>query len=148
MKNVGRIFIGQALSIAFFPFISFASTPSAVKLPVCTELSFDSCHPTEGVTPPKLFHSVDAEYPWKAQDERLEGMAVVRLIVDEKGKPQQVTITHSIADNLPVQHREAALRMDENALKAVKRFRFFPAKLEGHPVMVEITVEERFHLVP
>jgi TonB family protein len=148
LKNIGRIFIGQALSIAFLPFISFASTPSVMKLPVCTELSVDSCHPTEGVLPPKLFHSVDAEYPWKAEDNRLEGIAVLRLIVDEKGKPQDVTIIRSIADSLPVQHREAALQMDENAVKAVKKFRFFPAKLNGHPVIVEITVEERFHIGP
>lgn len=100
--------------------------PGVAQIPICDQIAIDSCHGTEGVTPPKLTHYVDAEYPEAARRERLEGASMVRLIIDQKGNPHDVAIKHSIADNFSALHHEAALKMDENAVKAVKKFRFVP----------------------
>ena len=134
------------LLIALSTYVSFAEAQGPTKLPVCSALSFDSCHETDGVTPPKLYYSVDPDYPRAARHEELEGTTVMWVIIDAKGKPQDVTIKHSIADALQPQHHDAAVQMDQNAVKAVKKFRFFPTKVNGRPVISRITIEMRFHL--
>jgi TonB family protein len=122
-------------------------SPIAVpKYLMCDAGTFLNCHKVAGVTPPKLIHSVDTKYPSKARHLRLEGMSVVKLIVDEKGQPQNVTNVRSFADKLPAEQRELGLKFDENAIKAVKKFRFGPSTLNGKPVPTEITVEENYHL--
>jgi TonB family protein len=111
-------------------------------------VAIDSCHETEGVTPPKLIHYVDADYPEQARRERLEGISTVQLIIDEKGNPHEVTVKHSIADSFSVLHRDAGMKMDANAIKSVKKFRFAPAMVRGQPAIVQINVEVNYHLLP
>jgi TonB family protein len=130
-------------------FVRKGSDGSPIAVPkylMCDAGTFLNCHKVAGVTPPKLIHSVDTKYPSEARHLRLEGMSVVKLIVDEKGQPQNVTIIRSFADKLPAEQREVGLKFDENAIKAVKKFRFEPSTLNGKPVPTEITVEENYHL--
>ena len=57
------------------------------------------------------------------------------LIVDAKGKPQNVHIKRCTDPSF-----------EENSLKAVEQFRFKPATKEGRPVSVYTSVEIRFRL--
>jgi TonB family protein len=117
------------------------------KFIVCDPRTFLNCHKEPGVTPPKLLHSVTAEYASEARRLHLEGMSVVKLIIDEKGRPQNVSIIRSFADKLPVGQQRAGRQMDQEAIEAVKRYRFHPATLNGQPVPTEVTIEVNFHLV-
>jgi TonB family protein len=90
----------------------------------------------DGVTPPVLTHSVDAEFPKaqrKAGKKAMQGVSVVGLIVDSKGRPQDIHINRSLAPDF-----------DKNAMDAVRQYRFEPGKRDAKPVAVSIQIEVNF----
>jgi TonB family protein len=90
----------------------------------------------DGVTPPALTYSVDAEFPKaqrKAGKKAMQGVSVVGLIVDSKGRPQEIHINRSLAPDF-----------DKNAMDAVRQYRFEPGKRDGKPVAVSIQIEVNF----
>jgi TonB family protein len=115
---------------------------------VCDHLTFANCHEVNGVTLPTLVHSVDSDYPREASRLGLQGTCTLKLVVDEKGKPRNITVVHSLADKLPAEQREAGLKMDENAIKALKKWRFKPALLNNQPVPIVLTFDQYFHIYP
>ena len=87
------------------------------------------------VTAPKLLYSPDPEYSKEARKAHLQGTVVLWLIVDEKGLPQNIKVQRSVG-----------MGLDEEAVKAVQRWRFRPSTKDGHPVRVMINVEVNFRL--
>ena len=87
------------------------------------------------VSAPKLIHYVDPKYSKEAKRAKLAGSCVVSLTVDREGKPQNVHIVQPLGQGL-----------DENAVKAIQKYRFEPAMYNGKPVPVEIKVEARFSI--
>ena len=65
----------------------------------------------------------------------LEGDVMLRIEVDPEGKVMRAEITKS-----------AGMGFDEEALKAVKQFRFAPAQKDGMSVPAEFTDIYRFRL--
>lgn len=55
------------------------------------------------------------------------------MIVDEAGMPRDVHVVRSFRSDF-----------DANAIKAVKQYRFDPAKRQGKPVAVRVNVEVNF----
>ncbi len=92
-------------------------------------------HVGDGVTPPVLTHSVDAEFTKRAKQAKYQGVAVVACVVDTDGMPREV---HTI--------RKLDMGLDEKALEAVRQYRFKPGLLEGKPVPVAIQIEVNFRL--
>jgi TonB family protein len=89
-----------------------------------------------GVTPPVILHQVDPEYSEEARRAQLQGVCLITIIVDVNGNPQD-----------PMVVKPLGLGLDEEALKAVKRFRFKPAMKDGKtPVPVQITVAVNFRM--
>jgi TonB family protein len=115
-------------------------------LTICDPGTYQNCHEVEGVVPPKLRHAEDSEYPSEARRLRIEGISVVKLVVDENGRPQNVRTFKSITEKLPDSEHQVGLKMDECAVKAVQKFRFKPATRNGHAVAVEIVVMQNYHL--
>ena len=119
--------------------------PGTVSLVVCDSQTFDNCRRVEGVTRPKVLHSETPVYPPEAERLKLEGVSVVRLVIDTRGVPRKVTTAQSIADTVFTSHRDVAAEMDRNAVACVKKFRFAPATLDGKPVATEATLKMNFH---
>jgi TonB family protein len=92
-------------------------------------------HVGNGVTPPALTYSVDAEFTQKAKQAKYQGVSVVQCVVDTHGMPQHV---HTV--------RKLKMGLDEKAIEAVRQYRFKPGTLDGKPVSVAITIEVNFHL--
>jgi TonB family protein len=92
-------------------------------------------HVGNGVTPPLLTYSVDAEFTQKAKEAKYQGVSVVQCVVDTHGMPQHV---HTV--------RKLKMGLDEKAIEAVRQYRFKPGTLDGKPVSVAITIEVNFHL--
>ncbi|MGD0346666.1 MAG: energy transducer TonB [Terracidiphilus sp.] len=89
-----------------------------------------------GISAPRPILQPEAEFSDKARKERLQGMCLVALVVDEHGMPQNVHMIRKLEPSL-----------DQKALDAVNRYRFRPAmKNDGTPVPVFITVQIDFHL--
>jgi TonB family protein len=88
-----------------------------------------------GVTPPVLTYSVDAEFTKKAKDAKHQGVSVVSCVVDTDGMPRHV---HTV--------RKLGMGLDEKAIEAVRQYKFKPSTLHGKPVAVQITIEVNFHI--
>ena len=88
-----------------------------------------------GVSPPKAIYTPDPEYSEEARDARYQGTSVLWLIVDPVGKPQKIRV-----------QRALGMGLDEEAVKAVRQWRFQPAQKAGKPVAVVINVEVNFRL--
>jgi len=88
-----------------------------------------------GVSPPRAVYAPDPGYSESARQAKYQGTAVLWLVVDAAGDPQQLRI------QLPV-----GMGLDEEAVEAVKRWRFEPARQDGTPVPVKINIEVNFRL--
>jgi TonB family protein len=119
------------------------------SLPICAQLQ--PLHPRDdspaqetepgvyrvghGVKPPRLTNNRDPEYSEQARKLGYEGTCVLTLMVDADGMPQKIKMTHPLG-----------LGLDDEAIKAVRQWRFTPATKDGAPVAVQINVEVSFHL--
>ena len=87
------------------------------------------------MTPPKALLQPEAKYTDRARQERIEGVCVIGLTVDAHGMPQEMHVIKTL---------EAS--MDQQAVLAVRNYRFRPAMKNNSPVAVTVTVEVRFRL--
>ncbi len=88
-----------------------------------------------GVTAPVVIYKVDPEYSPEAHKAKFQGVVTVGLIVDKYGVPQNVHVTRGIG-----------MGLDENAVAAVKQYRFKPAMENGKPVSVFLNMEVNFKI--
>jgi len=88
-----------------------------------------------GVSAPVVLNSVEAEFSDEAQRARVQGVCIISMIVDVKGRPQNPRIVRGLGHGL-----------DEKALDAVRKYKFKPAMKGKVPVPVMITVEVNFRL--
>ncbi|MGA7709859.1 MAG: energy transducer TonB [Acidobacteriaceae bacterium] len=85
------------------------------------------------VLPPKVIHAPMPKYTTAARRARLEGHCIVELVVDAQGRPQDIHVKKTLDGGL-----------DKNAIKAVKKYRFTPATMNGKPVAVLIDIDVHF----
>jgi TonB family protein len=90
----------------------------------------------EGVSQPMLIFKVDPEYSEEALKAKWQGTVVLALVVDEKGRPQQIRVVKALG-----------LGLDQKAIEAVEKWRFEPAK-NDKSTAVYATIEVNFHLPP
>lgn len=96
--------------------------------------------PEMALSPPRF----DADYlknpapPYPPLSRRLgeEGRVLVRVLVDQEGRPRTVALDASSGHS----------RLDNAALQAVRRWRFMPAKLDERPVSEWVVVPVVFSL--
>lgn len=88
-----------------------------------------------GISAPKPISTPDPEYTEAARRAKVEGTCVLGLIVGADGMPRDIHVIHGLGYGL-----------DEKALATVKEWRFEPAKRDGQPVNVEVSVEVGFRL--
>lgn len=87
------------------------------------------------VSAPVLLKQAEPEFSDQARRKKVNGEVTVHFIVDEQGIPQDVKVVHGLG-----------MGLDENAIKAVKQYRFKPAMREGVPVKVEMNVSVNFQI--
>jgi TonB family protein len=106
--------------------------------------SFGIYHSGDGITPPKLIFTVEPEFSEKARKKKIGGDCMVSLIVATNGTATDIHVAKSIADTVSKKDREAALTLDQQAIKAVSGYRFTPATYRGSPVPYRLNVEVNF----
>jgi periplasmic protein TonB len=79
----------------------------------------------------------DPDYPVSIRNgkHKILGTCVLGLTVDASGKVHDVHVTRSLDK-----------RLDQNAIEAVKQWKFNPAMRNGKPIAVFISVEVDFRL--
>jgi TonB family protein len=102
----------------------------ATVLRVCKATNPPPC-----ATSPKIVRQADPEYSQDARKHRIQGTVVMSLVVGTDGRAHDIRVTQSIGRGL-----------DEEAIKAVKKWRFQPGTNNGVAVPVQIEVEINFHI--
>jgi TonB family protein len=88
-----------------------------------------------GITPPKVVSQVQPVYPADAKRAKREGVVVLAVVVTEDGVVQEVQVAKSAAPDF-----------DQNAVDAVRQWKFEPAWKDGKPVKVETHIEVSYSL--
>jgi len=86
------------------------------------------------IQPLALIHQVSPEYPLAAKVQHIEGVVVLRAIVDREGKVKKVDVVQG-----------HPLLVDA-AMEAVLQSRYKPATLGGNPIEAETTISLVFQL--
>lgn len=84
---------------------------------------------------PTVLSQVPAVYTEEAKRSGIQGIVRLTLFVDENGKAQGIRVEHSLDPGL-----------DQEAIKAVRGWRFRPGEQDGHAVRVPVHVEIAFSL--
>jgi TonB family protein len=92
-------------------------------------------NPNVRLTPPRPTYMPDPQYSDKAKDAKREGVCVLQMMVDADGKPQNIKVTHPLG-----------LGLDEEAIKALRTWRFEPARRYGKAVSYPFMVKMTFRL--
>ncbi len=138
--HLGKVLLGGYLSLQAFPASAQSSLPNA---PAAKPLVYQA---SSEVTSPKLIYAVDPEFTEEARKPHLRGVTTISLVVDAQGKPQEVKVSHSLAETVDPKYRVAAKSLDDKAVEAVSQYRFKPGMLKGNPVAVAIHLEVNFQL--
>jgi TonB family protein len=90
-----------------------------------------------GVIAPTVVTRVPARYPPEAVRQGIQGTVILRCIVEPDGSVSSATVTRSI---------DKTLGLDDEAVRAVRQWRFEPGRHEGVPVRVATLVTVTFAL--
>ena len=117
--------------------ISTAATVSAtVTFPMTAAQSDAQVYkPGDGVSVPSVVHEVKPEYPREVMQRKVQGSVWMAVVVLANGDVGDVQISKPLDPDL-----------DQEALKAMKQWKFRPGTKDGKPVAVEVTVEMTFTL--
>jgi TonB family protein len=90
-----------------------------------------------GVSDPKLVREVKPQYTADAMRAKVQGEVELEAVVNPDGSVDRVRVTRSL---------DSTFGLDQEAIKAVRQWRFMPGTLKGQPVPVRVTVVLSFTL--
>jgi periplasmic protein TonB len=93
--------------------------------------------PGNGVTAPIVMHEEKPQYTSEAMRAKIQGVVWVECVVRPDGRCSDVHVTRSL---------DPVFGLDQEAMKAVSKWRFMPGKRMGEPVSVVVSVELTFTL--
>lgn len=88
-----------------------------------------------GVTVPQLVYSPEPNFSEEARQAKVQGIVQLLVVVGKDGRTYDIRVSQSVG-----------MGLDEQAIAAVRRWRFRPATLNGRPVATQIAVQVDFHL--
>jgi TonB family protein len=88
-----------------------------------------------GVTPPTVLYRVEPTYSEEARKAKYQGVVVLSAIVRKDGTIEILKVIRGLG-----------LGLDENAISALKQWRFRPGMRNGVPVDVALNIEVNFSL--
>lgn len=77
----------------------------------------------------------EAEFSDEARRQKFQGVCVISVIIDAQGNPQNPRVVQPLGFGL-----------DQKALEAVQKYKFKPARKDGKPVAVRMSVMVNFRL--
>ena len=120
-------------------FVCGAATASAVSvLPMTAPAQAPRVYkPGEGTTLPSVVSEVKPKYTPEAMQQKIQGSVFMQVVVLESGDVGDVVVTTSL---------DARYGLDEEAITAVKQWKFKPGMREGKAVPVQVTIQMTFTL--
>jgi TonB family protein len=92
-------------------------------------------HPGHRMSAPHLLQSEEPEFTKEAKQQKISGEVYLVFTVTQSGRVDEIWLA-----------RPLGFGLDEAAAKAVRKYRLAPAKLDGQPVGVVVTVNVGFHI--
>jgi protein TonB len=89
-----------------------------------------------GVTAPIVIFQVEPQFSEEARKAKFSGVVVLDIVVDASGNPRDIRVV-----------RTAGMGLDEQAVAAVRQWRFKPGTKSGKAVAVHARVDVSFHLL-
>jgi TonB family protein len=89
----------------------------------------------EGLKQPQSVYTPDPSFSEEARRARYQGTTILNVVVDKEGNVSRIRLV-----------RPLGMGLDENAMEALKTWRFKPGTYNGQPVSVEMNVEVAFNL--
>ena len=113
--------------------------PAAASQPAPDPFQFpDLIRPgASGLTPPRLLKDVKPNYTAEAMRARIQGVVRLECVVELDGTVGAIRVVKSL---------DPDLGLDNEALRAVKQWRFVPGMKDGSPVRVLVVAEMSFTL--
>ena len=121
----------KSLFVAILLACALGTTDVAGQDPV-TEKVY---HAQDGVTLPVLRSKLEPEIPLTMRNKKFLGVVGLNVVIDSRGRVQDVKVVHSQGNDL-----------DVSAINAVKHWRFKPAKKDGVPVPVAVYIEVAYRI--
>ncbi len=136
----------KVLDVGFPELGPIAPEPRATALRSCLNLAARAqvvpcCGTTAraelpaGLVPPKKLSGANPEYTIEARKQKLQGVVILRLVVDEAGRAQCVRPIVGLG-----------LGLTDSAISTVERWKFEPARLDGKTVPAVMIEKVSFRL--
>jgi periplasmic protein TonB len=93
--------------------------------------------PGNGVESPRLLQKKDPQYTPDAMRAKVQGTVEIECIVETNGSCSHIEVVRSL---------DRAFGLDDEAIRAVRQWRFVPGKRQGEEVPVIVTIELTFTL--
>jgi TonB family protein len=126
MKRILFAFLTVLLMLSAVPWCAAQSKAQSVEHAVAI---------TDDITPPQLSEVASPDYTVEAKKKRIEGSVILEIVVDRKGDVVAAKVLKGLGYGL-----------DENAILAVKEWKYKPAEKDGEPVAVKMEVTVDFYL--
>jgi TonB family protein len=114
-------------------FMPVAAVLALSAVPIAAPLAAQDAKPK--TTQPKVLYKVEPQYTEEAKTAKVAGSVLLNLVVDENGNAQDIQVARSLDEGL-----------DQNAIQAVRQWRFSPATEDGKPVAFPVKIEVNFSL--
>jgi TonB family protein len=119
-------------------------SPSKPRLPRPNPDASGKYHVGDGVTAPRLTHSVEPKWSTKVQKNNRSGSCMLSFTVDTNGNAKDVQIVSSTPDPKDPGLSDIALDIQDHCIKTAQQYRFKPALFQDKPVPVELRVKIDF----
>ena len=86
--------------------------------------------------PPHVASKIEPKYTARARAAKIQGKVVLTMVIKTNGHADHIQVQQSLDKGL-----------DANAVSAIKKWSFEPAKKDGKLVPVNATIEVNFHLL-
>ena len=125
-----------ATAVVLATFATSSHLPLGVMLQAQAERVYRP-GPDAGITLPRVVREVKPVYTAAAMQARIQGTVWMTAVVLTSGDVSEVVVIKSLVQ----EHG-----LDEQAVDAVRQWKFEPGTKEGQPVPVEVTIEMTFTL--
>ena len=112
-------------------------TPAAATAPQSGQDAPQVYRPGGDVKPPRLVSEVKPNYTREAMAARIQGSVRLEAVVLTTGEVGDVEVTQSL---------DTVYGLDDEAVKAIRQWRFEPGTKDGKAVAVRVEVELTFKL--
>jgi TonB family protein len=135
MKRILLSIFTALLLMSAVPCVASSGAAAQSKTPGKSPAIDQAVAITDEITPPRLSEVASPNYTAEAKKKKIEGVVTLAIVVDKKGDVVDAKVVKGLGYGL-----------DENAIIAVKEWKYKPGEKDGEPVAVKMEATVDFYL--